>query len=241
MRTISRHLPAVLCTVLMLDGAMAAPVVFTASDAGAGITDPRPNADASAAAFDAAAATLGTARTITFESATVGTFTTLTAAPGVTVTGGNAANPPQPQSIQDTPQGASAAFGYDTTAGGSHFLYLEGGTATFTFATPIDAFGAFVTGVQELSTETITFSDGSLQTVSISNPDPARGGALFVGFTDAGQAISSLTIFANIDAVGIDDVRYVSAAPGNVPEPGTGLLIAAGALAILTRRRTNAT
>jgi hypothetical protein len=82
--------------------------------------------------------------------------------------------------------------------------------------------------------ETITFSDGTSQSVDIPNPG-FDGGTTFVGFTDAGKSIASITINVNNDIVGVDDVRYVT---DPVSEPAS-LALLGGALAGLavTRRR----
>jgi len=82
--------------------------------------------------------------------------------------------------------------------------------------------------------ETITFSDGTSQSVNIPNPG-FDGGTTFVGFADAANSIASITINVNNDIVGVDDVRYVT---DPVPEPAS-LALLGGALAglALTRRR----
>jgi hypothetical protein len=82
--------------------------------------------------------------------------------------------------------------------------------------------------------ETMTFSDGTSQSVDIPNPG-FDGGTTFVGFTDAGKSIASITINVNNDIVGVDDVRYVT---DPVSEPAS-LALLGGALAglALTRRR----
>ena len=135
--------------------------------------------------------------------------------------------------INITPPCTNALCGYNTTPGGSNFLLLFGGTATFSFSGGADAFGAYLSGVQNAG-ETITFSDGTSQSVDIPNPG-FDGGTAFVGFTDAGKTIASITINVNNDIVGVDDVRYLT---DPVPEP-TSLALLGGALAglALTRRK----
>jgi hypothetical protein len=214
--------------------AQASLVTFNGTDVGVGPGGATPNASAAAASFDTAAAAIAAEGIITFESAPVGTFTSLSVAPGVTVSG-SAYNGAQ-QSINNSPDlpGFPALDGFNTTTGGSNYLEMLGGTATFTFATPTQYFGAYFTGVQStFITSTITFSDGTSQSVNITNPDPAAGGVTFTGFTDAGKSISSITINAGVgspaDFIGVDDVRYQTASAA-VPEPAT---VATGALAVL--------
>lgn len=68
-----KRLFALAAAVVALAGtagpARAVPIIFSGSDQGANSTDPRPNSNAAAAAFNAAAAALGTNNLITFESA----------------------------------------------------------------------------------------------------------------------------------------------------------------------------
>ena len=211
--------------------------LFTGADDGAGSLATAPNSVAAAANFDAAAAALGTENTITFESSPLGLFSSLALA-GVTLTGTNVNS--NDQSIVNTtsniniaPPCSNASCGYNTTPGGSNFLLLFGGTATFSFNGGTDAFGAYLSGVQNAG-ETITFSDGTSQSVNIPNPG-FDGGTTFVGFTDAANSIASITINVNNDIVGVDDVRYVT---DSVPEPAS-LALLGGALAgfALSRRR----
>ncbi|MBS0262550.1 MAG: hypothetical protein JSS02_11415 [Planctomycetes bacterium] len=204
--------------VLQASASQAGVVTYSASDAGAGPSSPRPNSNAMASTFDTAAGALGTVHVITFESAPVGAFSSLTPATGVTMTGadGSGGN----QTIRDTPAGLGTSgdpysiHGYNTTSGGSHFVYVHGGTLTFAFVGGVQAFGAYISGIQ-FSGETITFDDGSSQSVAIPALGTADGGIAFVGFTDAGKSITSITINATgvpggSDFISIDDVRYVS-------------------------------
>lgn len=218
----------------------AGPTVYSGADPGANSTDPRPNSVAAAGLFDAAAGGLGAISLLDFESSPLGAFSSLTPAPGVTITGADVGG--SNQTVLNAPFGApDNLYGYNTTLGGSKFVSLYGGTLTFTFADPIQAFGAYFSGLQGsvVGTETLTFSDGNTQTVNI--PDMS-GGIAFVGFTDAGMSVSSILLNVNYDIVGVDDVRFVKTgqqAGGNVPEPGSlAFLVGVGiAGTILGRRR----
>jgi PEP-CTERM motif len=218
--------------------AHAALIAFAGTDDGAGSLATAPNSVAAAASFDAAVAVLGTKNIFTFESSPLGTFPSLTLASGVDLTGTNVNGNNQSivnttSNISITPPCTDASCGYNTTSGGSKFLLLFGGTATFSFGAGTEAFGAYLTGVQN-GGETINFSDGTSESVAIPNPG-FSGGTAFVGFMDAGKSIASITINVNNDIVGVDDVRYIAS---SVPEPAS-LALLGGALAglALTRRR----
>ena len=229
---------AVLGLVLVTTPAHAGITLFTGADDGAGSLATAPNSVASAASFDAAAAALGAENTITFESSPLGLFSSLAPASGVGLTGTNVNGNDQSivnttSDINITPSCNNATCGYNTTPGGSNFLLLFGGSATFSFSGGTDAFGVYLSGVQNAG-ETITFSDGTSQLIDIPNPG-FDGGTIFVGFTDAGTSIASVTINVNNDIAGVDDVRYVT---DPVLEPAS-LALLGGALAglALTRRR----
>ena len=232
---------ATLALGLVTAPAQASLTLFTGADDGAGSLATAPNSTAAAASFDAAVAALGTEQIITFENSPVGTFSSLILGTGITLTGANVNN--NPQSIVNTtsdinlaPPCTNPVCGYNTTPGGSQFLLLFGGTATFSFTGSTDAFGAYLTGVQN-GGEIITFSDGTSQSVDIPNPG-FDGGITFVGFTDADNAIASITINVNNDIIGMDDVRYVT---DPVSEPASLALLGAALLGLgLADRRKRA-
>jgi len=224
---------------LSLGASKGAVVTYTATDVGAGPGDPWPLSTAAASSFDTAAAAIAPASLINFESAPIGSFSSLTVAPGVTITGADYLG--NNQTILNSPAepGTPPVDGFNTTLGGSEFVEVQGGTLTFSFASPTQFFGAYYTGIQsEFFSDYLTFSDGTSQTIDITNPDPSAGGVTFLGFTDAGKSITSITVDAGSppgagDYLGIDDVRYETP----VPEPASISLLAVGAVGLLGRRR----
>ena len=94
--------------------------------------------------------------------------------------------------------------------------------------------------------DTITFSDATSQTIDIPGTDSGSSGAVdFVGFTDAGASITSVSINSGVvgpggygDYIGVDDVNFQVT---TTPEPGSFALVLTGILAIgcerLRRRR----
>lgn len=230
-----------LCFSLALFGlvsvANAVPIVFSGGDPGAGPTSPRPGSDAAAASFDAAA---GATSIITFESAPVGSFSSLVVAPGVTISGTDFFG--ADQSIQDSPHFpiAPALDGYNTTAGGTNYAEVLGGTLTFAFSKPIDVFGAYFSGVQDptFGSVTLTFNDGTSEVIPFIPFGPS-GGLQFVGFTDIGASIVDVTIVSGSggggDFIGVDDVRF---GPASVPDTGsTALLLGLGVVGCFFTQR----
>lgn len=207
-------------------------IVYSDKDGSANSTDARPNSNAAAASFDAAAGLLGPMSLLTFESATLGSFHNYQVATGVTINGTSSGS--ADQTIRNSPAGTpDRLYGYNTTSSGSRFLGVDGGNVVFSFSPAIQSFGAYISGVQ-FAGQTITFSDGSSQTVSIPNPS-AFGGIAFVGFTDQGKQISAVTITAQVgtdgDIVGVDDVRF------GVPEPATMTMACLALLLLIGGRR----
>jgi len=228
--------------------APAAIVTFTGEDLNTGPGQNHPVSSAAAANFATAAAALGNVSTITFENSPVGNFSSLVVAPGVTLTGTNYNNGNQAILNATNSPAFPSLDGFNTTPGGTHFVEIYSGTLTFTFATPIQFFGGYVSGIQTaFYQDTFNFSDGTSETINVPGTGTTNSvGALdFVGFTDAGKSITSVTINAGppggggADYIGIDDVSYQSAPLALAPEPSSiALALTAGlALALRYRRR----
>jgi hypothetical protein len=222
--------------------AQAGIITYTGNDPNVAPGGLYPNSLAAAAAFDAA---VGSFKLITFEGLPIGNFATRTVAPGVTVT--LTGTDPDPSVNPGISNVNTQWLGYNTTAGGTQHLRVvppwgndPNGTlslsATFAFNTPIVAFGAYLTGTQTAMEGAISldFNDGSAQTLPVTKN--AVEGVQFLGFTDFGRPISSVTFtevgafYYNRDVYGIDDLRY-----GSIPEPGSLALFLIGAAALVLR------
>ena len=239
-----RHFGFILATAIALltpvQAARAGLVTFIGEDLqpnpGATV---RTNSDLAATAFRTAAQAIGPVGTINFESAPLGAFTNLTVATGVTMNGTDAFG--AAQTIRNT--SGSPMFpsldGSNTTAGGSQFVEMQAGTLTFTFAQPTQYFGAYLTGVQTtFFNDSVNFSDGTSQSITLGGvgTSSTRGEIAFIGFTDAGKSITSITINTGNqsggDFIGVDDVSFQA-----VPEPSSLLLCGiAGATAVAVAR-----
>ena len=208
---------------------IAAPVVFSGLDDRVGPGQPDPNSVAAAAAFNAAAPPTGV---ITFENLPVGSPSgSLTPLPGVTLLLSG-------DSVISAPNLDPVDFGYNTTPGGSRFLQparsLTADNVVFTFASPINSFGFFLTGSQiDVNRLTLTFNDGTPEQLDVVRNED--GGIAFYGFTDLGRSFSSISINDLTgpagDLVGVDDVRF-QAAPTMAPEPGSSAILGGGILAL---------
>jgi hypothetical protein len=226
---VTRYL-AVAAVVLLATYAVAGTITpYTGSDDGAPITGPFPNSSAAQTAFLAAA---GSTTLVTFETVPVGYYTPV-------VVGGVSIDLNAPNfgsgfsGISNTTFGN--LYGFNITTGGSQWLGVPGGTATFNFGSPVTAFGLWLTGVQTVFTSsfTLTFNDGASQTLNL--PINVNGGASYYGFTDS-ASFSSITIsnFSN-DAWGIDDVSYGGSS--TTPEPSSLILLGSGALGLASMIR----
>jgi hypothetical protein len=182
---------------------------FSGSDPGA--TTVGGNSLAAANDFDAAASLLGALQILDFE-----TFPK----PGVTVSSNDPVD-----GVQTNP-GINLFAGGNTTVGGDQYWETTTiATTTFSFATPIQAFGTYITGLGTFTGQALLqYNDGTLQSVNLSTLiGSTRGGIGFFGFTASGKSISSV-LFASatgsgLDFYGIDDVRYVATSSQPIPTP----------------------
>jgi hypothetical protein len=135
-----------------------------------------------------------------------------------------------------------ALCGFNTTAGGSNFVELSGGSVTFSFTQPIDAFGFFVNGLQtdRVAQQFIEYVDGSMVSQIINMPSAIDGGGAFVGFVDFGESISSVTFDASFDILGFDDLLFGRSEndPNNpVSAPSVLMLLVASMIGLRLRRK----
>jgi len=202
-------------------------------------SDPRPFSDAAAALFDLSASTLGTLNKIDFESVALQQVD----ATGVAIGGGVTLSMTNPdltlayEGITDSTF-LPMTLGYNTSASGTHFARMapllgQGITYTtaFSFTDPIQAFGAYFTGIDTFDGNvTINFNDGSNQVLTLTGQP--GGGVQFWGITDPGTAISGISFsMTNItafqrDLYGIDDFRFVNTEPSGAVVPLPSSLLA---------------
>jgi hypothetical protein len=239
-RKYSSHIHGLCCAAfvalsLAASGASASIITYSGSDDGALVTHPFTESDAAKASFEAVASGLGTLTTITFEGLDTGFNSVFVAAPGVSValTGLNYGN--GFTGISDYSIGN--LYGFNTTASGSKWLGFPEATATFSFTNPIEAFGFYLTGLQNGSGVSGSKVNVLVNGETLFAPINTIGGVSWFGFTST-NPFSSITIsnFSN-DAWGIDDVMFTSARVATVPEPTILLLFGLGLAGIATSRR----
>lgn len=237
------YLAAALALMLASEASSArgAIVIYSASDFGAGPTDPRPNSDAEHAAFLAAITNPADhLHTYDFEGLPLGQpgadNVPLNIGGGVMLTSQGLDHAPPPGFTFGVSNGPyDLRFGYNTTPGGTQFYQfapLTGvGTGGITLSFPYEtqAFGMYLTG---LGTATngplhVMFNDGTAQDLTIEGS--SIGGVQYFGFIDANKSFKSLTIAltgvtgSSREVFGIDDILTAA-----VPEPASGLLALVG-------------
>lgn len=225
---------AVSLSLCSISPTIAMPILFGASDMNASSLATMPNSLAASNAWDLAAGGLGTIQLIDFESPyPTGPQTSVLLAPGVTLSANVGTF-----TISNAPP-SFFVNAFNTTSGGSYYAGLKTclgigcfnlATYTFSFTDPIVAFGLYVTGRGQHPNrpQEFFFNDPSLISGLLPFTDDVTG--YFFGFTDAGVAISSVSLvvggssFPNLaDSFAFDDVRFVT-----VPEPGSLSLILIG-------------
>lgn len=200
-------------SLLFAGAAYAVPVTYLGADDAVTNLSEMVNANAAAADFFAV-------------TGAISTFGFETAIPAnLLVSGGNTVS-----------SSCGSLCGFNTTVGGSMWRNLNGGSVTFTFVDPVDAFGFYVNGLQTdiVQQQTIEYTDGEMAQQIINMPSAINGGGAFVGFVDFGQLISSVTFNATNDILGFDDLYFGRSATNPevpVPAPSVLLLLIAGVFA----------
>jgi hypothetical protein len=229
MKKLQALLLVIILAPALIPSADATLIVFQGNDPGAGPTDPRPNSDAARASFDAAAAAFGSISNLDFENLPAGNFINGPVDLGMGVTFSTSAIFSGIRDFDSYPNG-----GYNTTPGGTKYLdYLAEvlSVGLFTFARPIEAFGAYFTGIGTFPPAEVfvEFNDGSFHSFELERH--STGGVQFFGFMGLAHPISAVVIverFGVDDVFGIDDVRFVA----TVSEPPAWLLIGFGLLGL---------
>ena len=253
--------PALLAALALLalgaaPDAARAQTTYVGQDPGANNRLAIPNSDAAAALFDAA---VPGASVLTFETGTAtqsnvgNVFTVDTNGATFTLTNQSTNFPPLNSTLQ------ISFNGFNTTAGGNVRLFSSGAnfsalrTVTVAFDAPVDAFGAYITGVGNTNGFlTLTYNDGTPRSFDLTTLVGSNtGGGGFFGVSGGGSfsALAFTLALENSetrDAFSFDDFRFRAApAPppggGVIPEPGTLALAATGLLplvgAVVRRRR----
>lgn len=230
------------CTLLLaLSFASAHANLFYGEDGGVTEGQSRPSSDAAHASFLAAAGVIGPIGSETFESQLLGFSNAYNLGNGVTLTLDSVAND---QGI--TNASGSAITGFNTTSGGDNYLSLFPmmtvalSKATFTFDTPVAAFGLYLTGVGFSSGNgfvSMNWNDGVDHSIVISGH--SNGGSEYFGFTGP-ETVTSVSIYLDphddtiVDQLALDDIQYARTA--SVPEPASFIALAIGGLALLRRK-----
>jgi len=129
---------------------------------------------------------------------------------------------------------------------GSNVVFDDGGPMTLSFSAPIYSFTGFFTYGTALTLSAFDGANNLLSSVT------SAFGSNDAAFGDPGSSPNELLSFASLTGISsilisgdlaggsfvLDDVSFDSSRPTGVPEPATGLLVAAG-LSILAIRKRN--
>lgn len=234
------RLAALAASMSLLASAHATIRLFCGLDAVTASSDPRPNSNAALAQFVVIAAAQNSMSVADFDGLA-----------DRTLSGPVASNMSMASTNVDALNGGidsgdDVILGFNTTPSiGKHYrLWSDVDTTpasvTFTFATPVNAFGAFFTGVGTSFGDTSIKWTTSLGTNTLGLGEFPTGSVQFCGFIDS-ELFTSVTIEiapeaggAIDDVLGVDDAFYANCNP--VPEPGTMAALAVGALALIRKR-----
>ncbi len=119
----------------------------------------------------------------------------------------------------------------------SHYYDIAPDTMTFAFSSPVYGVGGFMNYVPDFGdTTVIAVYDSSFSLLESATLTFSTGGGDNTGMFLAFQESSPISYFTLTDGyVGITNLTTLDSAP--VPEPGTLLLLGAGVLSLVARRR----
>ncbi len=148
---------------------------------------------------------------------------------------------------------ANSADGFAVDSSNNAFLRLTpdatnpavtSALATFSFATPVQAFGVYLTGLgTQLPShfEMLLYQNGQTTNptvVPLVGNQNLQGGVQFAGFTDPGVGYTGVSFqmtgftTSSRDIVSFDGISFVTV----VPEPSTGVLLTIGGLVLVGAR-----
>lgn len=221
-----------------------ATTVFSGADPGGGAVV-GPNSLAAQTTFTGLLSGFGTD---TLEGATLNLITgSIGSAFGVTITADctdNTSAHTCDSAFTGVKNSGNSQFGFNTTASGANFYQVAGGVTSvtlpsvlkLTFSSPIQAFGAYFTGIEAtLGPTVVSFNDGSAESFSLLDTNSGGvAGSQFFGFTTSGFVseidFTTSNIAPNRDIWGVDDIIIGNVS--SVPEPSTIALLAMPLLAL---------
>ena len=233
------------------NNASASFLTFYGADNGVSADGARPNSDAAFMAFQSAIGGANISSLITFEGAPAGTEIPSDSAYNLGL-GVSVQSVGDNVSIISTTN--STLDGYNITAGGLKYLQLSPGRSdidlVFSFPSPINSFGLFVTGSQMPGPDNCPSSCGSLQLWADNNllawpsENNVTGGVYFFGFIDTKTTYSKITLSehgpfcfddfggysctdpnhaGSPDLMGVDNIIIA-----HIPEPSSLMLLGLG-------------